>query len=87
MKLEGHAEPVMSVDFHPVKMDMLCSCDRSGEIRIWNVDKHACTCVSKVSVYAGKKTLNCFFLLSNVGPSFEYLPMVHLSGEIIQVLV
>lgn len=57
----------MSVDFHPVKMDIARDC--SGEIRLWIVDNNACICVSKVSVYAGKKILNCFFLPSNVGPT------------------
>ncbi|XP_077242207.1 transcriptional corepressor LEUNIG_HOMOLOG-like isoform X2 [Tasmannia lanceolata] len=46
-KLIGHGEQVMSVDFHPTKVDILGSCDRNGEIRLWNVNKHACERISK----------------------------------------
>ncbi|XP_059440145.1 transcriptional corepressor LEUNIG-like isoform X2 [Corylus avellana] len=46
-KLLGHAEQVMSVDFHPRKLDLLCSCDRNNEIRLWSVIENACKRVSK----------------------------------------
>ncbi|GMY37387.1 transcriptional corepressor LEUNIG_HOMOLOG-like isoform X2 [Fagus crenata] len=46
-KFLGHAEQVMSVDFHPTKLDLLCSCDSNNEIRLWNVSQYACTRVSK----------------------------------------
>ncbi|KAB1221957.1 Transcriptional corepressor LEUNIG [Morella rubra] len=46
-KLLGHSEQVMSVDFHPSKSELLCSCDRNNEIRLWNVTRFSCTRVSK----------------------------------------
>ncbi|XP_011027806.1 PREDICTED: transcriptional corepressor LEUNIG-like isoform X1 [Populus euphratica] len=46
-KLLGHAEQVMSLDFHPRKVDLLSSCDGNDEIRLWNVNKRACMRVSK----------------------------------------
>ena len=33
----GHKYPIVSLDFHAKKTDLLCSCDRNGEIRYWNV--------------------------------------------------
>ncbi|KAF7091978.1 hypothetical protein CFC21_094511 [Triticum aestivum] len=33
----GHKYPIVSLDIHPKKTDLLCSCDRNGEIRYWNV--------------------------------------------------
>ncbi|KAG9439215.1 hypothetical protein H6P81_019380 [Aristolochia fimbriata] len=50
-KLVGHREQVTSLDFHPKKADLLCSCDTYGEIRWWNVAKNSCAHVSK----GGKK--------------------------------
>ncbi|XP_011096320.1 transcriptional corepressor LEUNIG-like [Sesamum indicum] len=38
----GHAEHVMSVDFHPRNPNLLCSCDSNDEIRLWNVKESAC---------------------------------------------
>ncbi|KAG7959017.1 hypothetical protein I3843_10G050400 [Carya illinoinensis] len=46
-KLLGHAQQVMSLDFHPQKLDLLCSCDLNNEIRLWNINNHSCTRVSK----------------------------------------
>ncbi|KAF2303321.1 hypothetical protein GH714_016627 [Hevea brasiliensis] len=46
-KLLGHADQVMALDFHPRKVDLLCSCDSNDEIRLWNVNRCACTHVSK----------------------------------------
>ncbi|KAK9268153.1 hypothetical protein L1049_010595 [Liquidambar formosana] len=46
-KLHGHAEQVTSLDFHPRKMDLLCSCDSNDEIRLWNVNQSACVHISK----------------------------------------
>ncbi|XP_057948630.1 transcriptional corepressor LEUNIG_HOMOLOG-like [Malania oleifera] len=46
-KLLGHTEQVMSLDFHPNKVDLLCSCDSNAEIRLWNVNNCACTRVTK----------------------------------------
>ncbi|XP_057764479.1 transcriptional corepressor LEUNIG_HOMOLOG-like [Salvia miltiorrhiza] len=41
--LVGHADQVMSVDFHPRKTNLVCSCDRSDEIRFWNAKESACS--------------------------------------------
>ncbi|KAE9599272.1 putative transcription factor WD40-like family [Lupinus albus] len=47
LKLEGHAEQVMSLDFHPRKVDLLCSCDINDAIRLWNVSQGACMHITK----------------------------------------
>ncbi|XP_059596258.1 transcriptional corepressor LEUNIG_HOMOLOG isoform X4 [Vitis vinifera] len=47
VKLHGHAEQVTSVDFHPRKLDLLCSCDSNNEIRLWNVSQQVCTHTTK----------------------------------------
>nr|ABD32372.2 Lissencephaly type-1-like homology motif; WD40-like [Medicago truncatula] len=46
-KLSGHSEQVMSLDFHPEKVDILCSCDNNDIIRLWNVNKRSCLRVTK----------------------------------------
>ncbi|KAI5657111.1 hypothetical protein M9H77_25904 [Catharanthus roseus] len=46
-ELTGHTEHVMSLDFHPVKMDLLCSCDSGNNIRFWNVNNSSCSHVSE----------------------------------------
>ncbi|RCV08875.1 hypothetical protein SETIT_1G362300v2 [Setaria italica] len=38
----GHSFQVTSLDFHPKKTDLLCSCDGNGEIRYWNVTQLTC---------------------------------------------
>ncbi|KAI9073967.1 hypothetical protein K1719_025650 [Acacia pycnantha] len=43
----GHSASVMSLDFHPNKDDLICSCDGDGEIRYWNIINGSCTRVSK----------------------------------------
>ncbi|GMN50775.1 hypothetical protein TIFTF001_019931 [Ficus carica] len=41
--LRGHSDQVMSVDFHPRSINILCSCDYKDEIRFWNlVDSPTC---------------------------------------------
>ncbi|TKY54922.1 Transcriptional corepressor LEUNIG [Spatholobus suberectus] len=42
----GHATTVMSLDFHPSKDDLICSCDNS-EIRYWSIKNGSCTGVFK----------------------------------------
>jgi len=44
----GHSSSVMSLDFHPNKDDLICSCDVDGEIRYWSIKNGSCTRVSKV---------------------------------------
>lgn len=43
----GHTTHVTSLDFHPKKTDLLCSCDGNGEIRFWNVNQYSSSRVSK----------------------------------------
>lgn len=43
----GHSTTVTSLDFHPSKEDLLCSCDASGEIRYWSVKNGSCPRVFK----------------------------------------
>ncbi|EEC74226.1 hypothetical protein OsI_09411 [Oryza sativa Indica Group] len=38
----GHNVQVTSLDFHPKKTDLLCSCDGNGEIRYWNLTQLSC---------------------------------------------
>ncbi|XP_071930480.1 uncharacterized protein [Coffea arabica] len=46
-KLDGHSKHVMSLDFHPRMGDVLCSCDSSNEMRIWNVTRQTCVHTSQ----------------------------------------
>ncbi|KDP39380.1 hypothetical protein JCGZ_01137 [Jatropha curcas] len=43
----GHASHVMSLDFHPKKNDLFCSCDGNNEIRFWNINQYSSTRISK----------------------------------------
>ncbi|WOL05174.1 transcriptional corepressor [Canna indica] len=43
----GHNSQVTSLDFHPKKTDLMCSCDGNGEIRFWNVSQYTLSRVSK----------------------------------------
>ncbi|KAK1260091.1 Transcriptional corepressor LEUNIG [Acorus gramineus] len=38
----GHSASVMSVDFHPNKEDLICSCDGDSEIRYWSINNGSC---------------------------------------------
>jgi hypothetical protein len=40
----------MSLDFHPTKDDLICSCDGVGEIRYWSITNGSCTRVFKVDL-------------------------------------
>ncbi|KAE9452567.1 hypothetical protein C3L33_15532, partial [Rhododendron williamsianum] len=44
-RLFGHTEQVTSLDFHPRKTDVLCSCDSNDEIRLWSIKQRACTSI------------------------------------------
>lgn len=44
----GHTSHVVSLDFHPKKNDLFCSCDDNNEIRFWNISQYSCTRVFKV---------------------------------------
>ncbi|KAJ6382920.1 hypothetical protein OIU77_031362, partial [Salix suchowensis] len=43
----GHVASVMSLDFHPNKEDLICSCDGNGEIRYWSITNGSCARVFK----------------------------------------
>ncbi|KAM6544696.1 hypothetical protein CsatB_025432 [Cannabis sativa] len=43
----GHTSHVLSLDFHPKKTDLMCSCDANSEIRYWNLSQYSSTRVSK----------------------------------------
>ncbi|CAL0309334.1 unnamed protein product [Lupinus luteus] len=47
LKLVGHADQVMSLDFHPRKFDFLCSSDSNDVIRLWDVSMGECLRISK----------------------------------------
>ncbi|KAF4347313.1 hypothetical protein F8388_026590 [Cannabis sativa] len=46
----GHTSHVLSLDFHPKKTDLMCSCDANSEIRYWNLSQYSSTRVSKASI-------------------------------------
>ncbi|KAL0726482.1 hypothetical protein Bca4012_022575 [Brassica carinata] len=43
----GHSSMITSVDFHPNKDDLICSCDNDGEIRYWSINNGTCSRVYK----------------------------------------
>ncbi|XP_021911778.1 transcriptional corepressor LEUNIG-like isoform X2 [Carica papaya] len=43
----GHSTAVMSLDFHPSKEDLICSCDNNNEIRYWSIKNGSCAGVFK----------------------------------------
>ncbi|KAJ4957815.1 hypothetical protein NE237_024926 [Protea cynaroides] len=43
----GHSASVMSLDFHPNKEDLICSCDGDSEIRYWSINNGSCARVFK----------------------------------------
>ncbi|KFK29867.1 hypothetical protein AALP_AA7G189300 [Arabis alpina] len=51
----GHSSMVTSLDFHPKKDDLICSCDNDGEIRYWSINNGSCT-----RVYKGSSTQMSF---------------------------
>eukprot|EP00252_Welwitschia_mirabilis_P005203 TRINITY_DN1568_c0_g6_i2.p1 TRINITY_DN1568_c0_g6~~TRINITY_DN1568_c0_g6_i2.p1 ORF type:complete len:882 (-),score=202.48 TRINITY_DN1568_c0_g6_i2:799-3444(-) len=46
----GHITSVMSLDFHPMNEDLICSCDANGEIRYWSVSQGQYTSIFKGGV-------------------------------------
>ncbi|GLT97792.1 hypothetical protein SLE2022_153410 [Rubroshorea leprosula] len=46
-KFNGHTAQVMSLDFHPKKSELFCSCDGNNEIRLWNINQHSFIRISK----------------------------------------
>ncbi|XP_002531278.2 transcriptional corepressor LEUNIG isoform X1 [Ricinus communis] len=45
--LMGHSASIMSVDFHPNRDDLICSCDGDGEMRYWSITNGNCEGVYK----------------------------------------
>uniref|UniRef100_A0A0A9EB78 Uncharacterized protein n=1 Tax=Arundo donax TaxID=35708 RepID=A0A0A9EB78_ARUDO len=43
----GHSASVMSLDFHPNKDDLICSCDGDDEIRFWSIKHGSIVRISK----------------------------------------
>ncbi|KAF3791857.1 Transcriptional corepressor LEUNIG-like protein [Nymphaea thermarum] len=43
----GHTMSVSSVDFHPNREDLICSCDGDREIRYWSINNGSCTRIFK----------------------------------------
>ncbi|KAF9613008.1 hypothetical protein IFM89_004862 [Coptis chinensis] len=43
----GHSTSVVSLDFHPIKEDLICSCDGDSEIRYWSINNGSCARVFK----------------------------------------
>lgn len=66
----GHSASVMSLDFHPNKDDLICSCDGDGEIRYWSINNGSCTRVFKVESFccwcANKMNRPCFLDKSRI---------------------
>lgn len=54
----GHSASVMSLDFHPNKGDLICSCDGINEIRYWSIKNGGCARVIKV------KVIECLYIHS-----------------------
>ncbi|GLT52315.1 hypothetical protein SLA2020_256630 [Shorea laevis] len=46
-KYSGHTAQVMSLDFHPTKNELFCSCDSNSEIRFWSINQYSCTHIFK----------------------------------------
>ncbi|KAE8676037.1 1-aminocyclopropane-1-carboxylate oxidase 1-like [Hibiscus syriacus] len=62
----GHSGNVMSLDFHPTKDDLICSCDGDGEIRYWSINNGA---VQELSRYDLCIIFSCKSNVSNSGLS------------------
>jgi WD40 repeat protein len=46
----GHLASVMSLDFHPVKDDLICSCDGNNEMRFWSINDGRIVQIAQVSL-------------------------------------
>ncbi|XP_037492821.1 transcriptional corepressor LEUNIG-like [Jatropha curcas] len=43
----GHSTSIMSIDFHPFKDDLICSCDADCELRYWSIGNGTCLKITK----------------------------------------
>lgn len=50
----GHSSRVMSLDFHPIRDDLVCSSDRDNEIRYWSIKSGRCSGVLKVETLGSR---------------------------------
>ncbi|KAH1066077.1 hypothetical protein J1N35_031064 [Gossypium stocksii] len=92
-KLVGHAEQVLSLDFHPRKTDLLCSCDSNNEMRLWNINQRSCVHVSKSATKQvrfqprpGKLIATASGNVVNVIDAETYKPLSCLKGHNKEVL-
>lgn len=66
----GHSTTVTSLDFHPTKEDLICSCDNNSEIRYWSIKNGSCAGVFKVcSLTIHLKKYNALSLFSFASPT------------------
>lgn len=49
----GHQASIMSLDFHPNKQDVICSCDSAGQVRSWSTNYANLLCLNCVKVSRG----------------------------------
>ena len=63
---------VTSLDFHPNKDDLICSCDNDGEIRYWSINNGSCTRVYKVDLLVSSMPIIELLLFS-----FTFLCFFH----------
>ena len=68
----GHSASVMSLDFHPNKEDLICSCDGDGEIRYWSINNGSCARVFKVWNNVISSTLNFFHKIVFLLQCFDF---------------
>lgn len=64
----GHSAAVMSLDFHPNKDDLICSCDGDNEIRFWSINNGNIVRIFKVTQFFLFSILSiwkCCFIVNN----------------------
>ena len=67
----GHTSHVVSLDFHPKKTELFCSCDNNNEIRFWSISQYSSTRVFKVTykiyfIYQDIMKLGLFSILNRI---------------------
>lgn len=75
----GHSASVMSLDFHPNKEDLICSCDGDGEIRYWSITNGSCARVSKVESELSFYYVRAFFITVYCLKEFSALMVILLN--------
>ncbi|CAI0629053.1 unnamed protein product [Linum tenue] len=69
----GHSASVMSVDFHPTKEDLICSCDSNNEMRYWSIKNGSCAGVFKVNAMKMRFQPRHGRLLAAMAENFVYI--------------